>query len=115
MSSNSKCKNPTQNRYSNLKGRAKSRGILFDLDPAEFEEWFDDQDEFCHYCGVEFSYIGKRKRNTFSVDRIDNDEGYSIGNIVPCCCRCNTIKSYDIPYYAMLEMGDIISRIDKEN
>ncbi len=51
----------------------------------------------CFYCGVEPKQILKaRKMNGNYIynglDRIDNDKGYSIENVVPCCIVCNRAK-----------------------
>src|SRR5580704_15134088 len=45
----------------------------------------------CEYCG---DVNGK-----ISIDRIHSYLGHVIGNIVPCCVRCNSMKS-DMPYEA---------------
>ena len=38
----------------------------------------------CHYCGSEILTIG--------LDRVDNDRGYLIENVVPCCPACHRMK-----------------------
>ena len=38
----------------------------------------------CHYCGSNISTIG--------LDRINNDKGYELSNVVSCCDRCNRMK-----------------------
>jgi hypothetical protein len=35
---------------------------------------------------------GKKKICSFTIDRIDNDKGYSLDNIHRICYLCNTIK-----------------------
>lgn len=39
----------------------------------------------CHYCGYAIFTIG--------LDRIDNSDGYRIGNVVSCCSLCNRSKN----------------------
>jgi hypothetical protein len=39
----------------------------------------------CYWCGAETP----RGPNSVGLDRIDNAVGYVVGNVVPCCFRCN--------------------------
>jgi hypothetical protein len=62
----------------------------------------------CYYCErspKEIGTLGSAYRKTkerierIGIDRINNDIGYYISNIVPCCFPCNKIKSnLSIPY-----------------
>lgn len=56
----------------------------------------------CTYCGAEPSNVHtvKRRRGRPSstyvymgMDRVDSSGGYTPGNVVPCCRRCNAAKS----------------------
>lgn len=67
----------------------------------------------CHYCGTEPSNVMHYKQKYFSyyfyyngLDRVDSKKGYIIGNVVPCCKRCNLAKS-DMGYQ------EFINHIDK--
>lgn len=54
----------------------------------------------CFYCGVEpkqcYNFL---KQNHFGeyyyngLDRVDNNKGYTIDNVVPCCGKCNHAKA----------------------
>lgn len=49
----------------------------------------------CYYCGAEPSQVGKGRNSNFiynGLDRVNNDEGYTIANTVPCCFDCNSGK-----------------------
>lgn len=76
------------------KKSAKYRNIDFDLSTDEF---LDVITKPCNYCGDELTNIKKTKdcygefRYT-GIDRYDNDKGYIIDNVVPCCKNCNTMK-----------------------
>lgn len=53
--------------------------------------------ENCHYCGAPPSNEYSTKYNTGSytyngIDRVDNDKGYFIDNVVSCCDFCNKAK-----------------------
>jgi len=68
--------------YGNYKTNARVRFILWDLTPTQFAEFWRKP---CFYCGDSIATIG--------LDRIDNEEGYNIENVVPCCTKCNKMKS----------------------
>lgn len=75
-----------ERKYKEYKYEASRRGLKFELSFAEFKG-FENQP--CHYCGDELDSI--------CLDRIDNDLGYFINNVVSCCFKCNSIKHvYDI-------------------
>lgn len=63
------------------KCNAKKRNIVFDLTDDQFESFWQQP---CFYCGDEIDTIG--------IDRINNDEGYSIENCRSCCSFCNKMK-----------------------
>lgn len=109
--------------YTNLKGRIthrEKRELCFTSD--EFVEWYNSQDKICVYCGLtEEEFIKafqphyKRKMKRLTVDRKNNDEGYTLDNIVLACHRCNSIKSDWFTYEEMKEIAKkyIIPRIDE--
>lgn len=68
----SRAKDPEKYSYYNLKNNAKGRGINFELTLEQFRQ-------FC----VETDYIiGKGiKKHSYTIDRIENDKGYTIDNI----------------------------------
>lgn len=68
-------------KYKRYKMSAIKRGYSFDLSQSEFLAFWKKS---CHYCG---NII-----NTIGLDRIDNSQGYSIENVVPCCTACNIMK-----------------------
>lgn len=79
----------------NYKMHAKERDLEWNLTEEQFKE-ITQKD--CYYCGAKPNnisnaviYNGNYIYN--GIDRIDNNKDYSINNIVPCCKKCNTIKS----------------------
>ena len=60
------------------------RKISFDLSKAEWLSLVTDAR--CFYCG------GILPRRGLGLDRIKNDEGYSVANCRPCCGDCNRCK-----------------------
>lgn len=67
-----RAKNPIRYAYHNLKSNSKRRGKEFDLTFEQFKE-------FCY----KTNYIqGKGiTKDSYSIDRKDNDKGYTIDNI----------------------------------
>lgn len=85
----SRRKDPVKYAFQNIKNRAKQRGKSFSLTLEEFRK-------FC----VKTKYIAGKGRSaeSYTIDRIDNDKGYSIDNIQVLTKRDNVIKmhlSYD--------------------
>jgi hypothetical protein len=68
-------------KYNKYKKSARSRNINFDLTFDEFIYFWENP---CFYCGSPINNIG--------LDRVNNNIGYTINNIVPCCIMCNKIK-----------------------
>lgn len=68
-------------RFAKYKNTAKAKGIAFSLSFEQFVEFWQKP---CSYCGCTIDTIG--------LDRADNSVGYELGNIVPCCSRCNYFK-----------------------
>lgn len=72
-----------------------ARGIFFNLTIEEFIKIIGLN---CYYCSIEpkqlsknINWNGSYKYN--GIDRVDNDKGYVINNVVPCCKWCNQAKS----------------------
>lgn len=91
---------PPGEAHLNAKFRSYKRGALirnmpFNLTREQFSEIVSLP---CVYCGAEPDYArlgyattnGCRKMS--GVDRVDNDRGYGLDNVVPCCSFCNRAK-----------------------
>lgn len=61
----------------------------------------------CHYCGGQLNIKG------VGLDRLDNNRGYHLDNVVPCCGRCNRVRGTWFTYDEMKEIGLIIAVIDR--
>lgn len=81
--------------YGQYKKSARMRGYAFELSKEQFREIITQP---CIYCGETLTQE-KTKRDangTFKytgIDRYDNTKGYTLDNAVPCCCKCNRIKT----------------------
>jgi hypothetical protein len=78
--------------------RSRERGFLFDshiMTNVYIIEWIRSTPN-CPCCGISINYEYKqdaRKTNASpSIDRIDTQKGYIIGNVALICWRCNNLK-----------------------
>lgn len=71
----------TKGRWNQYLSNCRLTNRDFTLNYEEFESLIRGT---CTYCG-EIPAMG--------IDRVANDVGYEIGNVVSCCGRCNRMKS----------------------
>lgn len=75
---------------------AKARNLIWSI---TFEDWVMLSQLSCRYCGSPPSNLsrggyGRNGEYHYNgLDRVDNDVGYTLKNVVPCCKRCNCAKS----------------------
>lgn len=81
----------------------KRKGLTFDLDVAWYE--VNIHGKPCHYCSQDDGVIG--------CDRIDNRQGHTRSNVVPCCWDCNQTRGDNYSYEEMIILGETI-RVIKE-
>jgi hypothetical protein len=72
---------PPVGRWKKYITDAKRRGVNFELSQEEFLSF---NGKSCEYCGSEL--------DTIRLDRVDNNLGYLLENVVPCCFKCNSFK-----------------------
>lgn len=82
--------------YRNYKYRAQRKGYAFDLSEDDFRTITQAP---CRYCGIEpkqsWNTNNQRTSGDYvhnGIDRIDNTQGYTKRNVVPCCKVCNRAK-----------------------
>lgn len=81
--------------YGRYRHNASIKGYSFNLSKDEFKP-ITKMD--CHYCGASPTGSMVRSKSTNGsyihngVDRIDNQLGYELNNVVPCCKLCNYAK-----------------------
>jgi len=73
-------KRTSKTRYNVLKSHCKKVSREFNL---TFEQWFEISLKPCHWCGGTLPEVGH------GMDRLDNEQGYSVENCVPSCATCN--------------------------
>jgi ribosomal protein S27E len=93
-------KNKEKYKFNTYKYGAMRRGLSFDLSIEDFLTFWQKP---CQYCGDEIKTIG--------LDRIDNDIGYVLSNVAPCCSQCNRAKN-NLDYDSFIEW---MKRLIKHN
>lgn len=93
-----------------LKRNATKRNLLFRMEKEDFATWWKAQKQVCVYCDIpveRMTVVNKSKKlaKRLSIDRIVNEKGYTIDNIVLACMRCNFIKSNLFTFDEMREIG----------
>lgn len=80
-------------RYQDYKHRSGARKIDFDLTYEFLIGLFDKQNGLCYYTGYPMKLGGSIDFDTMSLDRVDSNKGYIIGNVVFCLNCINMMKS----------------------
>jgi hypothetical protein len=106
--------------YQILIDNAKKRNSTIEVSLIDFVHWWYATQDKCFYCKRTLVEINRDNINTryvsrLTVDRVDNNIGYHIKNIVKCCWLCNRIKSNDFNKEEMLKIGLVINEIKRVN
>lgn len=125
-----------------LRQGAEKRGVPFSLSPEGLESWWSETPDNCEYCRCTLEqfrelrdfvllYEGANREITkfkrvfatskqakigwLTIDRRDNVNGYSVGNLVKACWFCNYIKGSFLEYEDMKIIGPrVIERLRRE-
>lgn len=94
--------------YLTYKKSAENRGYSFSLSKDDMKSIIDKP---CYYCGALPSNEKKSRFNNGSyyyngIDRVNNNLGYELENVVPCCWICNERKK-------SLSMKEFLSWVSK--
>ncbi len=94
---------------------AKNRNLDFDLTHEYLNSLFSEK---CYYCGIEPFCIKKVNKHSITyngVDRVDNNKGYVMGNVVTCCKICNVAK-HNMTYDSFINwIRNIVSNLSEKN
>jgi hypothetical protein len=82
--------------------RDKSNGLETDLTRSFVEKLISGP---CHYCG--------EMQLKMTLDRIDNDVGHTVLNVLPACIRCNVVRN-NIPFKVWELMVPVMRRAREE-
>jgi hypothetical protein len=75
-------------RFSFTKSSAKQRDFTFTLLEEQYVLLINSP---CYYCDNQLD--SPTNSSGIGLDRLDNDRGYEIDNIVPCCVICNRTRN----------------------
>jgi len=78
-------------RFKHGKGNAKYRGIDFNLSLDEYMKIISNK---CYYCDDKLG--STTNTSGFSIDRLNNDIGYTKDNCVSCCGFCNKVRMHQL-------------------
>ena len=107
--------NPDLWLWNSIRNRCNHNKSKLKITKQSFLDWYNNQKKICEYCKIlESDWLKSkdtltRKFYRLQIDRKDNNKGYSLGNIVLACPRCNFTKSNFFNYNQMLKIGRIIN------
>ena len=81
--------------WCSMRNSAKKRKLEWSL---EFDYFVELCSGLCHYCGAGCSNVCRHlddwaRFEYNGIDRVNNNLGYIIGNVVTCCEMCNKFKN----------------------
>ena len=84
-----------QMRFLSARDRANKKGIPFNLTKEYLKELWDKQEGKCAISGIEmtFDQCKGRTATNVSIDQINPNEGYVVGNVQLVCMAMNQFKS----------------------
>ena len=111
---------PYFNRTLNqIKNRAKKKfpDKLFNITTDYLEEIFPHKDLRCPVLNRQLKVNPEGRGSSPyspSLDRIDNDKGYEIGNVIWVCNKVNVIKNYSTPD-EIIKVGKFYKELEREH
>ncbi len=93
-------------QFYQYRARAKKNCLVFNLTREEFSQLTDSP---CVYCDNFFN-----NKPHGGLDRIDNAQGYTASNVVPCCWFCNKLKGSQFTYAETLAMIHVLVLLRKK-
>lgn len=92
-------------RWTNSRSGAKKRDLEWAID---YEDYVALIVQVCFYCQGALDECGA------GLDRKDNDLGYMVDNVVPCCSLCNYMKSDMLSYEQMVRLSPVLQELRRE-
>lgn len=91
---------PYEHLYKRLLWRGAKFGIEVGITYEDFLNNFVGVPS-CHYCGESIEWAAhkhtKKTTSAYNLDRLRENEGYVLGNLVVCCRRCNLSRGHFTP------------------
>lgn len=101
-----KYKASIKGRFANLKKETKRRNLNLDLTIEQYQQIVLNS---CFYDSSHLLPIYGT-----GLDRIDNNLGYTLDNVVPCCYNCNRIRNDSMSHEEMIEVANLLKRLRSE-
>jgi len=103
------------------KGRKYGRNPSLRFNETEFLAWLRARSRICHFCGIsEVDLEAQNIRSSIGltvaalgIDRLDNDDDYTLKNIALCCYACNKAKGNVFSTEEMRIIGPAIGDVWK--
>lgn len=89
-------------KFNQARGIAKRRDLCFEL---TMEQYLELRSKPCHYCGYPLPTTG------VGLDRKDDNIGYCLTNVVPCCWPCNQARGTYLTTEEAKVLGEAMGRI----
>lgn len=110
---------PYEHILNELKHSCKKKGKYeMTIDYVNFIKIIESKK--CHYCNTLLQFNpytrdenSKYVSRAYQLDRKNNNLGYTVENVVPCCWNCNRIKSDIYSYEEFLLLSPILKEIIK--
>lgn len=105
---------PAMGMFQNAKRRAAASGVPFDVVSADVTAMYEAT-PLCPYCGVVLrrsSMVGGHPASP-TLDRVIPAAGYTLGNVVVACHKCNARKADWTPAELRV-MADLIEKVMRE-
>lgn len=93
-------------RHQRLKTNCKRRKLDLKINLEQYEHFLSKN---CHYCDKNIS-----KETGSGLDRIDNNKGYLIDNVVTCCGACNQVRNVHLSKEEMEVAMEAVIKLRKQ-
>lgn len=92
-----------KSRFNRGKKSCGYRGLKWNIKLKDYEKLINSN---CYYCGFD-----TKLQAGINLDRLNNNKGYMLNNVVPCCKNCNFIKNSILTCKEMICVVKLIKRI----
>jgi hypothetical protein len=100
--------------WSTLKLRSKRRGHVFNLSIEDAWKLYEKQNKKCALTGLNIEFGKRNRETTASLDRLDINKGYEIGNVQWVHKHINIMRNvYPIDYF--IHFCHLVAEKHKEN
>jgi len=101
--------------YKQYHKKNPSKYHLFELSHEQILEMYEKQEGKCFYSGLIMTFEN-RQPLSISIDRVDNQKGYTLENTVLCCFSVNIFKGkYDIKDIEEIVLAMAKQIVNKKN